>query len=418
MSANREKLEAAALGYTARRLEQVWEALAYLAKDGDASDISAVEYDSIAFAFTCPACPAQIEVTPFRPKVGDKVDPLGFVAMHHPDPESCSSEIVKRHARDGRALARLLASHERIKTELESGENELRLELIRLKRLLDGGDAKPLIPGVMDRGQLAALFGPPKTGKSLLALQWAAELAQSGLRVTYFDEENDPFEVDLRLEAMGFDLGKLRNRLRYHSFAGWSVDTEDGAEQILEHARGQHLVIFDSWAKFFASGSQSDDATANRAYRLTLKPLKAAGVGVLRIDHTGHEETRRPSGTVQKLADVDHNWMIRAKKVARGEPVPVTLTHTENRTGRGEDLITLIREVEPVLRHVPSGQVEVQEVAGVTDGEKVAALVELLDSMSIPTDWPVRAVQDALKKAGKGTRPGVISDAQKARRAS
>ncbi|WP_410812845.1 hypothetical protein [Micromonospora sp. 067-2] len=246
------------------------------------------------------------------------------------------------------------------------------------------------------------------------------KLAQGGQRMVYLDEDNDPDEVDARLEAMGVDPGKFTG-LTYHSFQGWTVDTEDGAARILATCQGADLAVFDSWAKFFMGGSQSDDATANRAYRLVLKPLRAAGVGILRLDHSGHDEARRPAGSIQKLADVDHNWMVRAKKVDRGQPVPVTLTHTESRTGRGEDVITLVREVSPVLRHVDASAdrvVKVQEVTGSTDAEKMAALVEVLDDMSIPTDWSIRTVQEALKKAGKGTRPGIISDAQKARRST
>lgn len=394
----------AALAFTRRKLEEFGRMLAARGLEVTYETEEFALDGGPMFSFPCPSCREALCVYGSLP--GESVlEPnlLGFAYfMHEDDENTCRAE----HSPE-----KILAYYG---VTAPAGVN---LELVRLKRAMAGGQVEWLIPGVMERGKLVGLFGPPKTGKSLLALQWAVELAQGGQRVVYLDEENDPDEVDARLEDMGVDPSSLAG-LTFHSFTNWAVDTEEGAAKVLEACTGVDLVIFDSWAKFFANGSQSDDAAINRAYRLALKPLRAARVGVVRLDHTGHAETLRPSGSVQKLADVDHNWLMRAKKVGRGEPVPVTLTHTENRTGRGEDVITMTRELSPVLRHVASGgQADApEEITGTTEDDRLAAVVEALDDLSAPTDWTVKVAQAALRKAGKGARTGLISEALKIRR--
>lgn len=269
-----------------------------------------------------------------------------------------------------------------------------------------------LIEGVMERGDLAALFGAPKCGKSLLALEWALRLTRAGEHVLYLDRENQRREVYRRLVDMGATPAELA-RMDYRSFPDWLVDTEDGAAAILRAAQGKALVVFDSWARFFASGNQSDDGPANQAYNNLLLPLRAAGVAVLRLDHTGHEG-KRPSGTVVKLADIDHGWRLNTKDDR------VTLTHTENRTNKGEDVLALRRLSGP-LRHVPATPVAdttpVEPASQEGADAAVVACVEALDGLSVPKDWGRRRAATALVKAGlPGYGNATLDRAQHVRR--
>lgn len=284
-----------------------------------------------------------------------------------------------------------------------------------LKRRISGGEVKWLIPGIMQKAELAALFGPPKSGKSLLALEWAAKLATERKRVLYLDEENSAEAIYERLLDMGYE--DVPSFLEYHSFGGYSVDKAGPAGQdhpivALAKETGAQLVVFDSYAKFFVGGSQNDDAAINRAYSLVLKPLKALGIAVLRLDHTGHGETRRPAGSVQKLADVEHNWLIRAEDAPGRSARKVTLTHTENRTGRGADLITMRREIGP-LRHVEAAVAasDVGQQEHTEPGAAVKAIIERLDAMSIPLDWGRGRCMDALKANGGGVKVENLSEA-------
>jgi hypothetical protein len=286
---------------------------------------------------------------------------------------------------------------------------------LQLEQKLSGG-VQWLIPDVMETGKLASLFGPPGTGKSLLALEWAVKALRDGKDVVYFDEENDPAELIARMQDMSVDLSALATSFHYYSFSGLHVDTEEGAQKIIELAENADLVIFDSWAKFFVGASQNDDAAANRAYNLTVKPLRKAGIGILRLDHTGHDEVTRPAGTVAKLADVDHNWQIKAKALD-GKRAEVTLVHRKSRTGRGPNTINLIREVAP-LRHVPRGQEGQAEAPEETSGDPVADLIAFMDEKGWPADWTVRTAREELKRVGRSARNEVLSSAMRQRKES
>lgn len=269
---------------------------------------------------------------------------------------------------------------------------------------------KWLIEGVIEEGCLHALFGPPKCGKSLLALDWSLDLIGQGKRILYLDEENPRIEVRRRIQDMGRGPKDLR-LLDHHSFESLTVDTEEGAEKIVQLASdGYDLIVFDSWARFFASGNQSSDVGANFAYANVLKPLASQGVAVLRLDHTGHDGAR-PSGTIVKLADITHGWRINTRGSA------VTLTHTENRTGRGVEHVRYVRELGP-LRHVRQGPAPVVDLpeAGRDDASVVSDATELLDSLSVPVDWPRERVADFLRKAGHGMRSATLAAAIRARR--
>lgn len=386
--------------FTMRRLEGLVQALKL-----SGSEVRAAKQwpgiDTEYLTFTCPQCGEKARVEGINETDGYESGPLGWarVTFGHGCPLGADGDEY------------LAALFDYLDVPARRGVD---LELVRFRRMLDGGEVQWLIDGVMERGSLISLFGPPKSGKSLLALEWAVAVARRGLRVVYLDEENSPVEVDVRLEAMGVDLADL-STLAYHSFTGFAVDTEDGAAAILDTCGDADLVVFDSWGKFFAGGSQTDDGAVNRAYRLSVMPLRERGSGVMRLDHTGHAEATRPLGSSQKLADVDHNWLIRAARGERGEPVAVTLTHTENRTGRGEDLILLTRETVP-LRHVARVEQEGEVETPGADPEKVRALVEVLDGLSIPVDWTVRDAASALRKVGSGSRIGLVSEAQRVRR--
>lgn len=297
----------------------------------------------------------------------------------------------------------------------ENGQGVQELDFVRLahERAMSGG-VQWLIPGVMEVGKLASLFGPPGTGKSLLALEWAMAAVKAGDQVVYLDEENDPTEIVARMEDMGVDTDSLPG-FRYYSFTGLHVDSEEGAAKLLELIGQPDLVIFDSWAKFFVGASQNDDAAANRAYNLTVKPLRKQGVGILRLDHTGHDEVTRPAGTVAKLADVDQNWQIKAKRLD-GLRAEVTLINRKSRTGRlNGATINLLRETGP-LRHTESGQKPQTLAEG--SGDPVEVLVDFMDEKGWPTDWSVSVCRAELTKVGHSAAQVALAAAVKIRKAS
>lgn len=350
--------------------------------------------------FPCPVCRADVMVIDSQ---GRKPGPLGQALLAHAD-----MDVDQSHER------------QTLKTLGFSMGVEAGHELDWDMAFAEDHEEEPdwLIPNVMARGELVTLFGASGGRKSLMAVFWALQVVRAGDHVLYLDRENRRGEVVRRLRKMGATPDQLQ-LLHYRWLPDWLVDDPSGQEAILEAAQGMALVVFDSWARFFAAGNQSDDGPANAAYNGVLLPLRGRNVGVLRLDHSGHKDTTRPSGTVVKQADADHLWMVNT----RGERT--TLTHTKNRTGRtGPDVLVLDWREGPLRVETPTDSVsaaqEDQEAARETD--PVAACVAALDSLSIDPAWGRERAGKALQAAGYRGKAGwgneTVSKAIAARRSS
>lgn len=250
------------------------------------------------------------------------------------------------------------------------------------------------------------LFGASGGRKSLLALFLVLQVVRRGEHVRYLDRENRWQEVVKRLKKMGATPDELQ-RFDYRTLAATLVDTEKGQARVLELSQGMALVVFDSWARFFASGNQSDEGPANQAYNGLLLPLRGRETGVLRLDHSGVKETARPSGTVVKLADADHLWMVSTK----GERT--TLTHNKNRPNVGPAAIVLDWLEGPLRAVAPTGGATATQEAiteATTAEQKVAACVAVLDGMSVDPGLGRGEVVKMLVAAGYTGKAGFSTD--------
>ncbi len=199
----------------------------------------------------------------------------------------------------------------------------------------------------IEAGTLVSMYGRPGTGKSLLALEIAADLARSGYRVVYVDQENKVTGVVERLQAMGRTPEDVAT-LRLYSFAGLPpLDTAAGGVQLLALAAAANasLVILDTTSRLIA-GRENDADTYLALYRLSLVPLLARGVAVLRLDHPGKDAERGQRGSSAKDGDVDAIW--RLATVSDG--VDYSLTREKSRSGHGPSEFALRRCYGP-LRH-------------------------------------------------------------------
>src|SRR6185369_5973575 len=131
-------------------------------------------------------------------------------------------------------------------------------------------------------------------------------------RVLYVDFENDP-KGDLRprLEDMGFGPDDLDN-LAYLSFPPLGpLDTAVGAAELVAivEAQGAEVVVIDTVSRAIR-GEENENDTWLNFYRHTGKALKARGVAMLRLDHTGKDETKGQRGGSAKSGDVDMVWRM------------------------------------------------------------------------------------------------------------
>src|SRR5262245_13631507 len=114
-----------------------------------------------------------------------------------------------------------------------------------------------------------------------------------------------------RIEDMGFqpdDLGNLRYFLRPRLPL---LDTAEGGRALL-HLLDAHqpaALIIDTFARVI-SGEDFTGADVRAFYRWSAEHVKARGISVARLDHTGHTDATRAKGSADKGTDVDVGWVI------------------------------------------------------------------------------------------------------------
>jgi hypothetical protein len=204
-------------------------------------------------------------------------------------------------------------------------------------------DRQWIIEGMVRQGDNVAVAGPPGSGKSLFFLNAAAHLAIGDevvgfsrcdpMNVLYLDHENNRDDITLRLTDMGFHAEQL-DRLRYASFPTLDpLDTRQGGRQLhrLTHALDADVLIIDTISRF-VDGDENAADTWQNLYRHTIAPLKAVGRTVIRLDHTGRDESKDARGSSAKRDDPDAVWAFKATPADLDGKCAVTFTL---RKGRG-----------------------------------------------------------------------------------
>ena len=213
---------------------------------------------------------------------------------------------------------------------------------------------EPILPA----GRLVSLYSPPGVGKSLLALELAAAITRGAPclgtdtqqhPVLYLDYENVELDVRDRLQNMGLAPADLR-ALHYWSFPTLPpLDSPEGGQALLQAASHVRAgLVFIVTLSRCVAGDENDAATILALYRCTLMPLKAAGIAVLRLDHTGKDETKGQRGTSAKSGDVDLVW--RYEEVIPDQQF--LLTNEKHRIRIDELTINIRRQDSPLAHHV------------------------------------------------------------------
>ena len=273
---------------------------------------------------------------------------------------------------------------------------------------------EPLLPA----RRLVALYSAPKVGKSLLMLEIGVGISLGALTlgsqvprpysVLYVDFENDPKgDVRSRLQAMGYGPDDLGN-LHYLSFPTLAaLDSPAGAEQLLAaiDAYGAEVVVVDTVSRA-VKGEENENDTWLSFYRNTGLALKQAKVALIRLDHSGKDESKGQRGGSAKSGDVDAIW--RMSKV--NESV-FTLDCEAARIPIAEKTLTLHRKTTPRLRHVV-------DAAGAAAAftARLETCIAWLDGNEIPDSASNREVRDALKRGGQSYGKTITEEAVRRRK--
>jgi len=253
-----------------------------------------------------------------------------------------------------------------------------------------------LVEDVWPLGRQLHIFAARKTGKSLLMLWIAANLAigrdpftgraQAPQKITYLDYEMTEEDIVERLEEMDFTADQLAGRLTYYLWPSIAaLDTAEGGATLLELARRDEAVavVLDTVSRV-VEGEENSNDTFKNFYRHTGMKLKRAGIGLARLDHEGHEGGRS-RGASAKADDVDVVWQL--KRTDQG----LTLKRQAARMSWVPDVVELASKQEPLLF--------VRTTDSWPAGTKAKAAE--LDELGLPTDVSRREAIKALKDDGR-----------------
>ena len=258
---------------------------------------------------------------------------------------------------------------------------------------------EPLLPA----RRLVALYSAPKVGKSLLSLELAAGIAsgrpllgtpaQPPRTVLYVDFENDPVgDTRERLQAMNYTPKDLDN-LKLLSFPNLSaLDSAKGSEELMaavDYYQAQ-VVIIDTVSRA-VKGDENENNTWLDFYRMTGLKLKAKGVALIRLDHTGKDQTKGQRGGSAKSGDVDAIWHM--TKIDE-DTVQLRLDASRFAMPPEMKLLLLHRKEDPFRHEVdPNGPRAAFDI-------KVQMLVDEMDRLGLPREWGRDKITQGLKDAG------------------
>jgi AAA domain len=315
------------------------------------------------------------------------------------------------------ALARITKDSPDKLKEIADRFNERRFDWTRVFTEVDP-DPEWLVEPLVERGRQVAFFSEAKAGKSLVWLEIAAALVRGlpvlgnpprkPITIVYIDQENTKRDVVERLTHMGHD-GNGLERLLYYSFPDLSyLDTETGGRELYAVARvaDADLVILDTLSRV-VEGDENENDTYHNFYKYTGVRLKADGIALVRLDHSGKDKAKGMRGASSKYSDVDEVWQLTAD-----DHGIVTLNRTHSRAHHGASRIVLTREDAP-LRHATDERPET--TIGLPSDDEVMVWLDLL---GVSATLGARAAWNAVRDSNdrKYTARQVM-DAQRKRKA-
>jgi hypothetical protein len=273
----------------------------------------------------------------------------------------------------------------------------------------DRRDAEWLLEPILARGRGHAVWARHKTGKSLVLLWMAAELARRPDVVQiYLDYEMGEDDLYERLAEMGYGPESDLSRLRYALLPSLPpLDTEAGGRALLEIVDaeqavhpGAELVVFADTLGRAVAGPENDADTFRSFHRYTGLELKQRGVTYVRADHGGKDVTAGQRGRSAKGDDVDVVWPLAMAENG------LTLKRDAARMSWIPQRVGLIRRSEPLGFRIA----EEAWPSGTNDA------AELLITLGVPASAGERPAGKALRDVGWSGPNDVVRAAQRYRR--
>ena len=278
------------------------------------------------------------------------------------------------------------------------------LEPVRFKNLSAlTAERDFVIPHLLHEGDQGFLYSEPGTGKSLLALEIAVNLAlgsqmfdenQKPTRVLYLDYENSLSHIKERLESMGYEDEQAWEALEENLIYPNNVDelpplnTKEGGEALLKAAKfyNAKLVIIDTLMSSI-DGDENESDTFLQLGRNTTNRMRSAGIACLYLDHQGKDAKKGIRGSSAKIKDIDVVYYL------SGQRSPYKLDRQKARGNYDTHQNSKLHREEDPLKH----RLEDQDF---TWEGKIKRLMQEADNLGLPDDAGRRPLHEALQKAG------------------
>lgn len=176
-----------------------------------------------------------------------------------------------------------------------------------------------LLPGRIVSGGINLLVGHPKSGKSVLSLAWAKEVACSGKRVLYVPAEHEQ-QFKLRLMAY-YKMHGAAGAERTHWWYEEQVLRDDKQHADLAQALMADpvdLVVLDTMSAA-SGGFDENDAGSHVDVAERAAAFTACGAAVLLVHHTGHDKTRVGGSAAQMRRPLVYSVLERDDKLSDQE---------------------------------------------------------------------------------------------------
>lgn len=256
----------------------------------------------------------------------------------------------------------------------------------------DDWDAVPpeqdwLLPGIFERGTINWVYGDRGAGKSLFLNLIGADLANRGLTVATYDEENPDGTVRRRL----WRIKPEKDHFKYRRASGLDLADPDQVTALIAHNQGTDLLVFDSFSRVYRGGSDKASETVVDCINALTRIRTATGATIIMIDHTGHGHWRedgtvadpthaRGSSAKGQQADMEVQFLVR-EKWEKGKPFRFRIVNNKAaRVGNPFDLKLAIVDT-------PSGGLALMDEAGsgIFQGEIAEDSTEAEATISPPT---------------------------------
>ncbi|OZC86448.1 hypothetical protein CH254_18070 [Rhodococcus sp. 06-412-2C] len=213
------------------------------------------------------------------------------------------------------------------------------------------------------RGEYYGITAAAKAGKSLLAYwmvgHWA--LGRSALdetrtfeplKVLYLDYENGRDWLHTQLTKMGFPPA-INDNLKVVQFPGLpDLNTKEGGTELIKlvAAYRPDVIVFDTVSRT-VSGDENAAQLWSDFYRHSIMPIRRAlpDAAIIRLDHTGKDETKGARGSSQKMSDITAHWLLTSEE---GDRNGLALTLERSRMSSHAEKVLLRRVDTPLLGHV------------------------------------------------------------------